>query len=56
MKAGGYAIQGYGAVFVQHLAGNYSGVVGLPLNETAEILGEFGIPVWRSNLSESTAG
>ena len=55
-KAGGYAIQGYGAVFVQHLEGSYSGVVGLPLNETAEILGEFGIPVWRSNLSESTAG
>jgi septum formation protein len=47
-KAGGYAIQGRGAVFVDHLEGSYSGVVGLPLRETAEILGEFGIPVWTS--------
>jgi len=35
-------------VFVDHLEGSYSGVVGLPLNETAELLGEFGIPVWTS--------
>jgi len=47
-KAGGYAIQGLGAVFVDHLEGSYSGVVGLPLSETAEILGEFGIPIWTS--------
>lgn len=39
-KAGGYAIQGYGAVFVERLEGSYSGVVGLPLFETAELLGE----------------
>lgn len=37
-KAGGYAIQGAAAAFVQHLAGSYSGVVGLPLHETAELL------------------
>lgn len=37
-KAGGYAIQGYGAVFITHLAGSYSGVMGLPLFETAELL------------------
>lgn len=42
-KAGGYAIQGLGAVFVEHLEGSYSGVVGLPLFETARLLGEFGI-------------
>jgi|TARA_B110000503_G_scaffold34934_1_gene57095 septum formation protein len=47
-KAGGYAIQGRGAIFVDHLEGSYSGVVGLPLSETAEILGEFGIPMWTS--------
>lgn len=47
-KAGGYAIQGRGAVFVDHIEGSYSGVVGLPLSETAEILGEFGIPLWTS--------
>jgi septum formation protein len=37
-KAGGYAIQGCAAVFVRHLAGSYSGVVGLPLCETWELL------------------
>jgi len=42
-KAGGYAIQGQGARFVVRLAGSYSGVVGLPLHETAALLAEFGI-------------
>ncbi len=42
-KAGGYAIQGYGAVFVASLRGSYSGVVGLPLFETAELLATAGI-------------
>lgn len=46
-KAGGYGIQGCGAVFVEHLAGSYSNVVGLPLAETAQLFSEFGIPVWR---------
>jgi septum formation protein len=45
-KAGGYGIQGLGAVFVEHLAGSYSNVVGLPLAETAQMFGEFGISVW----------
>lgn len=45
-KAGGYAIQGLGAVFVSGLQGSYSGVVGLPLCETAQLLDAFGIPVW----------
>lgn len=44
-KAGGYAIQGLGAVFVAELAGSYSGVMGLPLFETARLLNEFGIEV-----------
>lgn len=42
-KAGGYAIQGKGAVFVERLEGSYSGVMGLPLFETAELLQAFGI-------------
>jgi septum formation protein len=42
-KAGGYAIQGRGAIFVSRLEGSYSGVMGLPLFETAELLREFGI-------------
>lgn len=37
-KAGGYAVQGQAASFVRYLAGSYSGVVGLPLFETAQLL------------------
>jgi septum formation protein len=42
-KAGAYAIQGGAEVFVRHLAGSYSGVMGLPLHETAGLLREFGV-------------
>jgi septum formation protein len=42
-KAGAYAIQGKGAIFVKSLQGSYSGVMGLPLFETAELLMEIGI-------------
>ena len=45
-KAGAYAIQGLGATFVQELRGSYSGVVGLPLFETARLLAEAALPVW----------
>jgi septum formation protein len=37
-KAGGYAIQGRGAAFIEHISGSYSGVMGLPLHETAQLL------------------
>ena len=47
-KAGGYAIQGLAAVFVAGLNGSYSAVVGLPVCETAELLGHFGIPCWQN--------
>ena len=47
-KAGAYAIQGLGAAFVQELRGSYSGVVGLPLFETARLLAEAGVPLWGS--------
>lgn len=46
-KAGSYAIQGLGAVFVAGMSGSYSAVVGLPLCETASLLAEFGIPCWQ---------
>jgi nucleoside triphosphate pyrophosphatase len=46
-KAGGYAIQGAGAVFVADLSGSYSGVMGLPLYEAAELLALLGVPCWR---------
>lgn len=42
-KAGGYAIQGRAAAFVPWIQGSYSGVVGLPLAETAQMLAGFGI-------------
>jgi septum formation protein len=43
-KAGGYAVQGLGAVFIEHLSGSYSGVMGLPLFETAQLLAAAGVP------------
>lgn len=44
-KAGAYAIQGRAAVFVRHISGSYSGIMGLPLAETAELLRKFDIDV-----------
>lgn len=44
-KAGAYAIQGLGARFVKHIEGSYSGVMGLPLYETCELLQRFGVEV-----------
>ena len=46
-KAGGYAVQGKGAVFIAGLRGSYSGVMGLPLFETAELLAQAGVPRWQ---------
>jgi septum formation protein len=43
-KAGAYAIQGRGAVFVRAISGSYSGVMGLPLYETSRLLAKFGYP------------
>jgi septum formation protein len=45
-KAGAYAIQGRAAVFIADLRGSYSGVMGLPLFETAELLSGAGVPHW----------
>mgnify|MGYP001812700876 FL=1 len=42
-KAGAYAIQGLGGAFVESIAGSYTGVVGLPVFETAELLRSVGI-------------
>lgn len=43
-KAGAYAIQGRFQAHVEHLAGSHSGVMGLPLHETARLLRQFGLP------------
>ena len=48
-KAGGYGIQGYGAVLVRRIEGCYSNVVGLPLAETARLLQTCGTGFWNSN-------
>ncbi|MFK4754519.1 Maf family protein [Oceanobacter antarcticus] len=47
-KAGGYGIQGKGAVLVASIHGSYSNVVGLPLAETALLLEQHGISYWQS--------
>jgi septum formation protein len=50
-KAGAYAIQGLGAVFVSNIIGSYTGVMGLPLFETALALRQHGVPVWHGALA-----
>ncbi len=46
-KAGAYAIQGRGAAFIASIEGSYSGIMGLPLFETYQLLQRFQVPVWR---------
>jgi septum formation protein len=43
-KAGAYAIQGHAGAFIEHISGSYSGVMGLPLFETAQLLRHFDYP------------
>jgi len=43
-KAGGYGIQGMAAIFIERIAGSYTGIMGLPLHETAKLLEQAGIP------------
>lgn len=50
-KAGGYAIQGLGAVFVERLEGSHSCVMGLPLFETARLLAAAGVQAWQRGAS-----
>jgi septum formation protein len=45
-KAGAYAVQGLAAVFIESLTGSYSGVMGLPLFETSELLRAAAVPSW----------
>ena len=42
-KAGAYAIQGRAALWTSHISGSYSGIMGLPAHETAQVLGEAGV-------------
>ena len=45
-KAGAYAIQGKAAVFIMEISGSYSGILGLPLFETAQLLEKFNIKIF----------
>jgi septum formation protein len=44
-KAGAYAVQGRAAAHISHIAGSYSGIMGLPMHETAQLLRAFGFKV-----------
>lgn len=44
-KAGGYGIQGRAAMFIEHIEGSYSGIMGLPLFETAELIRKAGLDI-----------
>ncbi|MFN3846293.1 MAG: Maf family protein [Paracoccaceae bacterium] len=46
-KAGGYGIQGLAGAFIPWIAGSYTGIMGLPVAETAVLLESIGYPVWR---------
>lgn len=50
-KAGAYGIQGMAAIFISHLEGSYSGVMGLPLYETTRLLSDYGIKVCNTTKS-----
>ncbi|MET0265852.1 MAG: Maf family protein, partial [Duganella sp.] len=44
-KAGGYGIQGPAAQFIEHISGSHSGIMGLPLYETTQLLRQAGLPL-----------
>ncbi len=48
-KAGGYAIQGAAGAFIPWISGSFTGIVGLPLAETAALLQAAGYPIWRTS-------
>ncbi|MFQ5981782.1 MAG: Maf family protein [Woeseiaceae bacterium] len=52
-KAGAYAVQGIGGIFVEGISGSYSGVVGLPVFETAELLKNAGLNILRTELDSA---
>ncbi|EIJ42207.1 MAF protein [Beggiatoa alba B18LD] len=49
-KAGSYAVQGLASVFITQIVGSYSGIMGLPLYETALLLAQAQVPVWTTSL------
>jgi predicted house-cleaning NTP pyrophosphatase (Maf/HAM1 superfamily) len=53
-KAGAYAIQGRAALWVAHLSGSYTGIMGLPAYETAQVLAQVGLDVWQATSTAHT--
>lgn len=51
-KAGAYAIQGLGGMFVKHISGSFSAVVGLPVFEVTQLLNEFGVSPLKEKVRE----
>ena len=49
-KAGSYGIQGIGGIFVHQIKGSYSGIVGLPIFETEQLLSRFKIDTWSGRI------
>ena len=47
-KAGGYGIQGLASIFISNISGSYTGIMGLPVYETAELLANAGLPVFNA--------
>jgi septum formation protein len=50
-KAGSYAVQGFAAIFIEHLSGSYSGVMGLPLAQTGHLLRQARVQLWGGKMS-----
>jgi septum formation protein len=46
-KAGGYGIQGLAGAFIPWISGSFTGIMGLPVAETAAMLGTAGYPIWK---------
>ena len=49
-KAGSYGIQGIGGIFVHQIKGSYSGIVGLPIFQTEQLLSQFKVDTWRGRI------
>ena len=47
-KAGGYGIQGLASIFISNISGSYTGIMGLPVYETAELLANAGLRVFNA--------
>ena len=52
-KAGGYGLQGIGSIFVKTVVGSPSAVIGLPVQETEQLLNHFGVDTWSGRIDRT---